>query len=173
MVTVPEKTAAMPLNPYREGVVTKRTKTISAVLESYLEKIQVLQKKYGAVRVTDLAEQMNCRMPSAVSALRRLAEFGLVNYESYRPVTLTAAGEEAVRKLTCRHEILDDFLQTALAFSPAEASEEACSLEHKVSREVLQRCSDFLQFVRSEPGLEEKVGLIVQQFRRFLETRKR
>ncbi|MFZ2958146.1 MAG: metal-dependent transcriptional regulator [Candidatus Ozemobacteraceae bacterium] len=125
--------------------------SLSTALESYLEEIKTLQEQYGAVRVTDLAKRMKRRLPSVTSALRRLSQFGLINYETYRPVTLSPLGEATVRKLDGRHRVLADFFLTVLALSEEIADEEACRLEHRVSPAILRRLSRFMEFLRHDP----------------------
>ena len=144
---------------------------VSATLESYLENIQVLQRKYGAVRTTDLAETMGCRMPSVTSALRRLAKLNLINYETYRPVTLTSSGEAFVRKLSGRHRILADFFKTILVLPDDQAEAEACLLEHEISPPILHRIEQFMLFVRSKKDAEKNVTIQQKEFHKFLETK--
>lgn len=124
---------------------------LSSTLESYLELIHELQQQYGAVRVTDLAEKMGCKTPSATSALRRLADLSLINYQAYRPVTLTKEGKSAIRRLNHGHRILADFFLNLLALPEKFADDEACSLEHRVSPQLLARLGKFLDFLHETP----------------------
>ncbi|MBF0502715.1 MAG: metal-dependent transcriptional regulator [Candidatus Riflebacteria bacterium] len=144
----------------------KQLNELSTALESYLEEIKSLQEKYGAVRVTDLAERMSRRLPSVTSALRRLSQLELINYESYRPVTLTQTGEAAVRRLDGRHRILADFFLTLLALPEDLAEEEACKLEHRISPAVLRRLGRFMEFVRSDPAA--KILIEERHFEAFI-----
>lgn len=141
---------------------------LSTTLETYLEAIAELQDRYGAVRVTDLAERMGCRRPTATSALLRLSKLNLIRYESYRPVTLTPEGEAAVRRLDGRHRVLADFLMSILAMPEEAAESEACQLEHRVSREVLRRLGLFMVFVRSQPVLRKDLETLHSSFSEFL-----
>lgn len=120
---------------------------VSGALESYLEQIADLQKEFGAVRTSDLADRMGCRRSSVTNALQRLSEKGLINYQSYRPVTLTAEGEETIRALSRYHGILADFLENILAFPEKFAQEEACRLEHRVSQCTIERMRVYIEFV--------------------------
>lgn len=62
---------------------------ISKALEEYLKTMYVLQKQNGNIRVTDIAEKMNCSKPSVNKAIRNLKNENLVNYESYGTIELT------------------------------------------------------------------------------------
>lgn len=122
---------------------------VSGALESYLEQIAELQKEFGAVRTSDLADRMGCKRSSVTSALQRLAEKGLINYQSYRPVTLTDEGKLTIAALSRYHGILADFLENVLAFPAEFAQEEACRLEHRVSQCTIERMRAYVDFLRS------------------------
>ena len=62
---------------------------ISKAQEEYLKTMYVLIKQNGSVRVTDIANKMNCTKPSVNKALYNLKDNGLVNYESYGTIELT------------------------------------------------------------------------------------
>lgn len=130
------------------GASPRARQGLSSTLESYLEQIHELQRKYGAVRVTDLALVMGCTNPSATNALRRLAKLELINYEAYRPVTLTKLGESTIRRLNSRHRVLADFFLNVLELPEPFADEEACSLEHKVSPATITRLAEYMEFLR-------------------------
>lgn len=141
---------------------------LSGTLESYLELIHELQTRYGAVRVTDLADRMGCKTPSATSALRRLAHLGLINYEAYRPVTLTRDGKAAIRRMSAGHRILADLFTTVLGL-PAELAEpEACALEHRISPTLLARIGTFMDFLHGPPGGTELRDALQERFAKYL-----
>lgn len=121
---------------------------LSMSLETYLETIADLQKQHGAVRTSDLADSLGCKRSSVTVALQRLAEKGLINYQAYRPVTLTKEGAKAIARLSRFHGIIEDFLENVLAFAPEFAREEACKLEHSVSRPTIERLQKFMDFLR-------------------------
>jgi len=120
---------------------------VSGALESYLEQIADLQKEFGAVRTSDLADRMGCKRSSVTSALQRLSEKGLINYQSYRPVTLTTEGEKTIAALSRYHRILADFLENILAFPEEFAQQEACRLEHRVSQCTIERMQVYCEFI--------------------------
>ena len=152
----------------KELEVGKNKKDISTTLESYLEEIHSLQLRYGAVRTTDLAEKMGCRVPTATSALSRLAKLGLINYEAYRPVTLSERGVEAIKELDMAQRVLAEFMCEVLAMPEDEAEKEACRLEHRLSARVLQRIKLLMAFMKSDPGRAEQLKARKDKFREFL-----
>ncbi len=119
---------------------------VSGALESYLEQIDELQREFGAVRTSDIAERMGCKRSSVTSALQRLSEKGLINYKAYRPVTLTIEGEKTIRALNRYHRTLADFLTKILAFEEEFAQHEACRLEHRISASTIERMQAYLDF---------------------------
>ena len=65
---------------------------ISKSLEEYLKTMYVLNKQNGNIRVTDIANKMDCSKPSVNKALNNLKEEKLINYETYGTIELTQQG---------------------------------------------------------------------------------
>jgi Mn-dependent DtxR family transcriptional regulator len=76
---------------------------------------------------------------------------GLVNYEPYGFVTLTAEGEKIASRVLRRHEALRDFMVHVLAIDEAEADKAACHMEHGISSRVVERFVEFADFVKTCP----------------------
>ena len=62
---------------------------ISKALEEYLKNMYILKKQNGNIRVTDIANKMNCSKPSVNKAINNLKNNNLVNYELYGTIELT------------------------------------------------------------------------------------
>ena len=62
---------------------------ISKALEEYLKTMYVLKKQNGNIRVTDIAEKMNCSKPSVNKAINILKSENLINYETYGTIEMT------------------------------------------------------------------------------------
>ena len=121
---------------------------LSMSQETYLETIAELQKRFGAVRTSDLADTMGCKRSSVTVALQRLAEKGLIHYEAYRPVTLTPKGHKAIDKLSRMHGIIEDFLENFICLPAEFAREEACRLEHSMSKITIEHIKKFMDSLR-------------------------
>ncbi len=134
---------------------------VSLALESYLEAIADIQAEDGAVSPSVLAEKMGCKRSSVTSALQRLAENGLINYHSYRPVTLSPKGKEVIESLNRYHKILCNFFQNILGFDEDYSQKEACKLEHQMSPEIIERLEAYVNFL-DEP----------EAFKKSLESKK-
>ncbi len=62
---------------------------VSKALEEYLKTMYILKNQNGNIRVTDVAQYMNCTKPSVNKAVYNLKEAGFLNYESYGTIELT------------------------------------------------------------------------------------
>ena len=120
---------------------------VSLALESYLEAIADIQNEQGAVSPSVLAEKMGCKRSSVTSALQRLAENGLINYHTYRPVTLSQKGKEVIESLNRYHKILENFFKNVLGLDEEFSQKEACRLEHQISPETIERISEYVEFL--------------------------
>ena len=65
--------------------------------------------------------------------VKALAESGLVNYEAYAGVSLTASGQKLAALVLRRHRLMELFLVQVLGMSWAEVHDEAERLEHAAS----------------------------------------
>jgi len=73
---------------------------ISKSLEEYLKTMYILKKQNGNIRVTDIANKMNCTKPSVNKAIYNLKNNELLNYESYGTIELTEKRREFSQKNT-------------------------------------------------------------------------
>lgn len=62
---------------------------ITNSMQEYLKTMYVLQKQNGNIRVTDIADKMNCTKPSVNKALNNLKRENLIKYETYGTIELT------------------------------------------------------------------------------------
>src|SRR5438067_7236019 len=83
----------------------------SAAIEDYLERILELISSKGYARVVDIAQSLKISQASVTNMVQRLDAEGLLNYEKYRGLVLTTAGETLARNITRRHQLLSDFLR--------------------------------------------------------------
>jgi DtxR family Mn-dependent transcriptional regulator len=122
---------------------------ISDSLEDYLETIHNLQKTRKVARVKDIARERKVRMASVSTAMRRLQELGLIIYSQREYIELSEHGQEVVRRILVRHEILRRFLSEFLQVSPETADSDACQIEHHVSDETVDRFVRLLEFLET------------------------
>ena len=92
----------------------KENNMITSSLEEYLKTIYVLKKQGEKIRVTTIAEKMNCSKPSVNKAINILKAKGLVNYEVYGEIELTPEGEQLSKKILEAYDIAYIFLTEIL-----------------------------------------------------------
>ena len=87
---------------------------ISKASEEYLKTMYILNKQNGNIRVTDIANKMNCSKPSVNKAIYNLKDEGMLNYESYGTIELTPEGENLAKKILEAYDIVYLFLKDVL-----------------------------------------------------------
>jgi DtxR family transcriptional regulator, Mn-dependent transcriptional regulator len=125
---------------------------VSKMVEDYLKIIWKAQEwTGGSVSTNEIAETLAVT-PSSVSAnLKKLARDGLIDYEPYRSITLTASGQEIAIKVVRRHRVLETYLVERLGLGWDEVHAEAHSLEHAVSDAVVDRMDEVLGHPSCDP----------------------
>lgn len=132
------------------------SKGLSPSAEDYLEAILRLSEESGVARVKDIAKSVGVALSTVSSALKKLARMGLVNYRPYEVVTLTSRGREAAAKVDEKHKILKRFLAGVLNMREDRAEEDACRLEHAISKEAVDQLLTFMRFLDDCPLAREK-----------------
>ena len=120
-------------------------------MEDYLEAIGMLRGDGEVVRVKQISQALRVKMPSVTAALRKLSGEGLVEHERYGYVKLTAEGDKVAKDVILRHETLRRFLGEILSIDSRTAWDDACKMEHVISRATLERLTMFLEFVLNCP----------------------
>lgn len=103
------------------------------------------------ITTSALAARMGTSAPSVSDTLRRLDAQGLVVYRPYRPVRLTAAGEQLALAMVRRHRLVERFLADIVGYGWDEVHAEAERLEHAVSDDFLDRIDRLLGHPGADP----------------------
>lgn len=98
----------------------------------------------GPVPVADIAAELSVSVASANQMIRKLADRGLLGYEPYHGVELSEAGHRVADRVLRTRRLWASFLADQLGFSPGEADEQACHLEHVTSAEAADRLATYL-----------------------------
>ena len=147
----------------KSGYLTE--KPLTSTMEDYLEAIFDLGKSKKFVRVKDIAKRMDVKMPTVTSMLKTLSSKGLVNYEKYEYVELTARGTGVGKEISRRHQLLFRFLTDILRIESGTADEEACKMEHTLSAGTLSSITDFMEFIQACPRAGESWLNQFEEFR--------
>ncbi len=124
--------------------------------EDYLESIYRLSKVNDTVGVTDVAKARKVTVPTARTAVARLASGGYVRQQHYGKIVLNPSGNRLGERIFAVHKALRRFLTDALLIDPQQAEQEACKMEHGLSRTTLRRLTLFLEAITSCSGGDPK-----------------
>jgi DtxR family Mn-dependent transcriptional regulator len=120
-------------------------------IEDYLKAIHELQRRYGEVTTTALAEKMNVAPPSITGMLKKLSALKLVNYKPYHGVTLTSKGERIALATIRHHRLVERYLSETLDIPWDEVHREADRWEHVLSDDMEGRIDSLLGFPETDP----------------------
>ena len=120
---------------------------ISKSLEEYLKTMYVLKKKTGRVRMTDIAEKMNCTKASVNKAVHNLKDKGLLTYETYGTIELTESGEDLAKKILEAYDIVFLFLKDVLNLKEEQAKIEAENIKSVIQDETINQLAKYIHKV--------------------------
>lgn len=128
-------------------------------VEDYLKTIYKLQKEESPVSTTSISNELGISGASVTGMLKRLADLEvkdhigkrLVEYNSYKGVTLTKYGELEALNVLRRHRLIELFLKQSVGFSLSKVHKESCNLEHCVSDEFIEKIDEILGHPKFSP----------------------
>ena len=132
----------------------------SAAVEDYLERILELINSKGYARVVDIAAALKISQASVTNMVQRLDAEGLLKYEKYRGLILTAAGKTLARKIAHRHKLLTDFFRL-LGLHERVIYHDVEGMEHHISAPTLRAIEALTAQLRRRPALRAKLGAVV------------
>jgi len=135
---------------------SKKTRRNSSAVEDYLERILELIDSKGYARVVDIATSLKISQASVSNMVQRLDGDGLLKYEKYRGLVLTAAGEALARNITRRHQLLTDFL-TLLRLDKQVIHHDVEGMEHHISPPTLRAIERLTAQLKRRPALLAKL----------------
>lgn len=133
----------------------KEAKNLSSGLEDYLEVIYLSHINNKPLKGAELARKLNISRASVSEALAKLVSKGLIKYCSYEAITITQSGIDEAMKVYTKHHTLEHFFEKVLGIEKAEASENACKIEHIVSQNILDEMQDFTKFCQKHTEILE------------------
>jgi DtxR family transcriptional regulator, Mn-dependent transcriptional regulator len=135
---------------------------LSQAVEDYLKTIYKLSESEAA-STNAIAKALNVSGASVTNMLKRLAEMQLVNYTSYRGVTLTDAGRKIALEVIRHHRLLELYLLEVLGYSWDKVHDEAEYMEHHISEEFEEKIAAMLGNPTHDPHgdpIPTKEGLL-------------
>lgn len=107
---------------------------ISESAENYLEAILVLSTQKPVVRSIDVVNYTGYRKSSICVAMKNLNTRGLITIDPEGYIHLTEDGMKIASMIYERHQVLSEWL-IRLGVDEKIALEDACRIEHDISRE--------------------------------------
>lgn len=117
---------------------------VSKSQEEYLKTMYLLYKKNNNIRVTDIANSMNCSKASVNKAINILKQEKLVIYETYGKIELTKDGINIAKKLVETYDIVYLFLKDILKLDKKEAKDEAEKLKKVMSDNTINNLAKYV-----------------------------
>ncbi len=114
--------------------------------ENYLETILMLSKRLPVVRSVDIATELDFKKSSVSVAMKNLREKGHITVTDAGYIYLTDSGKEIAEMIYERHNTLTQCL-TALGVDEKTAENDACRIEHVISKESFQAIKDYAKKV--------------------------
>jgi DtxR family Mn-dependent transcriptional regulator len=142
------------MTPRPRSTVTEEPtdRSVTGPVEDYLKTIYELERASGAAAATNaLAERLGVAPASVTGMVRRLADQGLLDYERYRGMRLTADGRAVALRTIRRHRVIETFLARALDMPWDSVHEEAERLEHAASDALVDRMAQWLGDPTADP----------------------
>ena len=111
--------------------------------EDYLETILVLTEKIGNVRSVDISNEMGYKKSSVSVAMKNLRNTGHITVDENGYIRLTPLGKEVADMIYERHKFFSSWLIN-LGVDKKIALEDACRIEHVISKESFAAMKEFL-----------------------------
>ena len=117
---------------------------INESAENYLETILILSKKLPAVRSIDIANELGFKKSSVSIAMKHLRENNHITVSDAGFISLTESGKQIADMIFERHEVISSWL-ISMGVSKETALEDACKMEHVISRESFEAMKKFIR----------------------------
>ncbi len=134
--------------------------------ENYLKSLLMLTNQKAKVTITGLSNSLGVSLPTVNNMVKKLKKKELINYERYKPISLTAKGEKAASLVFRKHRLSEMFLTEKMGFGWEEVHDIAEQLEHINSKRFFDRMDELLGFPKFDPHgspIPDKNGKIFQE----------
>ena len=125
-------------------------------MEDYLEVIYELVEQKGYATTVDISKYLNVSAPSVTKMTQKLDETGYLKYEKYRGIRLTDDGVRIAISIRNRHGLLAEFFKI-IGVDEESANSDAEGIEHHLHPETIKRLEGFINILKKNPSLLEKV----------------
>ena len=134
--------------------------------ENYLKSVLLLTNQKKGVNATELSILLKVSLPTVNSMVKKLKKLGLMNYEKYKPLSLTDKGKKQALSVIRKHRLAEMYLSEKMGFGWEEVHEIAEELEHINSDTLFERMDELMGFPKIDPHgspIPDKNGKINQK----------
>lgn len=124
---------------------------ISRAEENYLKVLRMLSDANGEASMNEIGKELNIKMPTVNSMMKKLSEKGLVIYESYKPIRLTPEGERQAALIIRKHRLSEMYLVEKMGFGWEQVHCIAEQIEHLQSPEFFDKMDELLGYPKIDP----------------------
>lgn len=127
---------------------------LSSTTEDYLEAVLTITENGGrAATPQEIAAAIDTEGTDVPATIASLVEEGYLERMADDTVRLTEKGLAVASRVARKHRVLQCFLTEMLGVDADAASKEACTLEHGISDETIEKLSSYMDGgARSPPG---------------------
>jgi len=119
--------------------------------ENYLKALFTLAGDSGEIGLSELSDTLSVSTPTANSMIKNLHQKGLVNYEKYKPISLTAKGKKEASHVIRKHRLTEMYLVEKMGFGWEKVHEIAEQVEHINSPALFDRMDELLGYPKIDP----------------------
>lgn len=119
--------------------------------ENYLKALYYLFQEGKVLSITDLGKMMQVSKPTVNNMVKRLKIEGWVEYEKYKPLTITKLGIKTAAKVVRRHRLSEMYLSQIMGFGWEQVHDIAEEMEHISSQAFFDRMDEILGFPVQDP----------------------
>ncbi|MCC8110663.1 MAG: metal-dependent transcriptional regulator [Ruminococcus sp.] len=111
--------------------------------EDYLERILIIRNRKSSVHAVDIANELGFSKPSVSIAMHKLQKNRYITINENNEILLTPKGYKIAEMIYERHLFFSQWL-VDLGVSPKIAFEDACEIEHVISKESFAAIKKFV-----------------------------
>ncbi|MGW8123157.1 metal-dependent transcriptional regulator [Roseivirga echinicomitans] len=119
--------------------------------ENYLKALYALSAGKTDVNISELSAELRVSKPTVNSMVKNLKRQDLVNYERYKPLSLTEKGRKAAALIVRKHRLTEMYLVERMGFGWEEVHEIAEQLEHVNSPIFFERMDEIMDHPLLDP----------------------
>lgn len=133
--------------------------------ENYLKALLHLADDQGEIIISELSAMLQVSKPTVNSMVKNLEKQGLLNYEKYKPLSLTQQGKKEAALIVRKHRLTEMYLVKEMGFGWEEVHEIAEQVEHINSPKFFERMDELLGFPSVDPHgspIPDSAGQVIE-----------